>query len=242
LDDKSVKFVRIDYANGLRVLMAYTGIARLPDQTPVGEWLRTTLRGNADTPDDSMTLLRQRLDRDIAPLGYGLIVNLLGIRGDERYFGVFTNIRLDRTIRPDFDYGMYALPEPCVIGNGSGAKQVVRGGHYNRLVQQLDVRPRKVFNHMKLLATVNRRVAKVDSSVSPHCHVSFINADNRFEPQSYQFAEGDESAPFGVQPIFMGVDLNAIVQPFIEAMTSGVDPSTVECDVEEMNRQLRRRE
>src|SRR5271166_881178 len=57
-------------------------------------------------------------------------------------------------------------------------------------------------SHMKLLASVNRRVA--DKTVSPYCHVAFIPASDYFTtgddstrgPQSQTFVEHGESVPF----------------------------------------------
>ena len=48
---------------------------------------------------------------------------------------------------------------------------------------------------MNLLWHVNREIAKIDRTVSPHCHVSFINADGRYAPAQEAFAELGQPKP-----------------------------------------------
>lgn len=75
VDDGSVKFLTVHYPpeGGPRALFGYTGLAILEDGTPVGTWIRETLRGRTEVIDRSMAHLRARLDRDVANLGYPLI-------------------------------------------------------------------------------------------------------------------------------------------------------------------------
>lgn len=178
LDDASVKFLTIHYPpekEGVKALFTYTGLAQLPDGTPVGDWLRQTLRGQTEVPDVSMHHLHQRLNRDLAGYRVALIVNVLAVQGDRRFAGCFTNVKSDGSIAPRFEYVMQEPTEPCVFVNGSGTARVVADGHLDLLRKQLAVRPRHPHNHMKLLATVNRRVAKVASDVSPRVLAESVN-------------------------------------------------------------------
>src|ERR671933_450420 len=69
IDDAAVKFLSVTYPpaeGGPRALFAFTGVATLRDETPVGDWLRETLRGaSGESFDASMAHLRERLDRDL---------------------------------------------------------------------------------------------------------------------------------------------------------------------------------
>jgi len=72
---------------------------------------------------------------------------------------------------------------------------------------------------MKLLATVNRRVALKTKSVSPYCHVSFFNADDRTEPTSQVFLENDETVPFEMPVLVFGVDLSGQAKRFLDPLS-----------------------
>lgn len=247
IDDESVKFLTVHYPPenvGPKALIAYTGIALLPDGTPVGHWLRETLRGETEVIDDSMRHLHERLNRDFAKFRAPLIVNVLvveSVQGDRRLVGGFTNVQSDGSVKPTFGYEMHEHSEPFVFANGSGYARVVADKHFDVLRGQLAVRPRRVQSHMKLLATVNRRVAKVESSVSPHCHVAFINADDRTAPTSQVFVERGESVPFSMPMVVFGIDLSYMTERFMRDVASGDLPLT-EVDSDEVNKHLKRRD
>jgi hypothetical protein len=243
LDDASVKFLTIHYPpekEGVKALLAYTGIAQLPDGTPVGDWLRETLRGHTEVPDASMQHLRARLNRDLARYRVPLIVNVLAVQGERRFVGGFTNVKSNGDIVRAFEYVLNERTEPFVFANGSGTARVVADGHLDVLRKQLGVRPRHPHNHMKLLATVNRRVAKVANSVSPHCHVSFINADDRHGPTSEVFIERGESVPFSMPMITWGIDVSYVMEQFMRDIQAGKAPLS-SLDPDEVNKHLRRR-
>lgn len=57
VDDASTKFLTVHYPpdkEGPKALLAYTGLAELPDGTPMGTWLRETLRGETEVFDQSI--------------------------------------------------------------------------------------------------------------------------------------------------------------------------------------------
>jgi hypothetical protein len=248
LDDASVKFLTVQYPpdeGGPTAVFGYTGLAMLPDGTHVGDWLRETLRGRTELIDASMQHLLERLDRDLARYRVSLIVNILVLAGERRYSGGFSNVNADGTIRPSFGYLLQDVTdEPGVFVNGSGAQRVIDDGHFEMLRQQVAVRPRHPHNHMKLLATVNRRVAKVESSVSPHCQVIFISADDRFSGGSMAYLERGESVPFRYPTILMGIDLSYVAEQFNKFASDSRDGSGDDfaLDRDEVNRNLKRRD
>src|SRR5260370_15577208 len=164
-------------------------MAELREGTPTLTWIRETLRGESEVIDESMAHLRKRLNRDIAPLREPLIINLLVLEPYRRLFGGFTNLRIpppgQDPVMPGFRYVMSRLDAWTIFANGSGAKRLVKDGHFDRLQPHLGVVPREPVNHMKLLASMNRRVAAKDDTVSPFCQVSFIPSGTRFGPTSH---------------------------------------------------------
>ncbi len=101
---------------------------------------------------------------------------------------------------------------------------------------------------MKLLATVNRRVAHAQPDVSPHCHVSFINApDVENGPQSEVYRRtGEPAIPFSMPMIVHGVDLTYMTEKFMQAFEAGATPwsggQPDEEEIERINANLRRRQ
>lgn len=240
VDDAIVKFLTVHYPpeGGPKALLAYTGIAYLPDGTPVGTWIRETLRGESEVFDVSMAHLRNRLDRDVAPLRAPLMVNALVVHGERRFFGGMSNIRLPTwEVQDSFGYVMGELTEPYTFGNGSGAHTVIARGHLEQMKAQLVVRPRRIHDHLNLLATINRRVAAVDKTVSPHCHVAFINADDRYQAVSHTFDEGNPM-PMHMPLLLHGIDVSFMVEDFMRRFETGGND---EPDADEMSRHVQRR-
>jgi hypothetical protein len=259
LDDAAVKMLRVDYPppdTGTRALLAFSGLAEAPDRSPMGTWLRETLRGQAEYPNQSMAHLRSRLNRDIGPRGYGLIVNAIFIEGEcgeRRVWGGLSNLT-ESSPEPqkEFGYVLHELSEPFVFANGSGATKVFAGHHIALLERQLKVRPRRAIDHMKLLAAVNRRVAAEDKLVSPACHVAFLPArrprggesDDRFPPTGHTFHERGEPAPVNIPLLLSGFDMTDIIRDGMERMRAHTEgsPPPPEMSTEEMNRRTRRRD
>lgn len=249
IDDATVKFLTVHYPpfeGGPKALVSFTGIAILPDGTPTGTWIRQTLRGEGDSFDDSMAHLLSRLNRDIAPFRQALMVNVLALQGERRYFGGLSNLRLDHALRPavqrSFGYDLQELTAPFFFRNGSGAARVVSDGHEKRVVEQLSIIPRRPMDHLGLLAAVNRRVAAKESTVSPFCQAGFVNADDRYSPHSCAFAKPGESIPFDMPMVLCGIDLTGLAaRGYAEfmALKEGRDPAPL--DDEEAKREQDRR-
>lgn len=252
IHERAIKNLTIHYppldGRGPKVLLGFSGMAELPDGTPMLDWIRGTLRGESEVIDQSMAHLRKRLNRDVAPSHQQLIINFLVLEPYRRLFGGFTNVRTpppgQDPVMPGFRYVMNRLNEWFIFANGSGAERLVKDGHFDRLRPHLEIVPREPMNHMKLLAAMNRRVAAKDSTVSPFCHVSFINAGTRFAPTSHLFTERGESAPHEMSLLMAGLDLTDIVREFnrnSEALRGGKISAYPEVDLAKVNEQLKRR-
>jgi hypothetical protein len=168
--------------------------------------------------DQSMQHLRERLDRDIGPTavrhGVPLIINVLVSEGERRLFGGLRNLKKDGSIQRSFGYVMQELSGPFVFANGSGAALVAAGGHLDQLRSQMLIRPRKVEDHMNLLAKINRRVAAHESTVSPFCQVSYLNADEHTGPMSQTYLQRGEAVPFEMPVLLFGLDLTDMTRHF----------------------------
>jgi hypothetical protein len=111
-----------------------------------------------------------------------------------------------------------------VFGNGYAAKRVIAKSDAALLSAQLAVAPRHPREHMKLLAAVNRRVAKYEKSVSPHCHVSFVSADPRYLSASEVFVEGGEAVKFHMPVLYVGIDLSKVMDQLGRDLGPGDKP------------------
>lgn len=262
LNDASVKLITVHFAplqTGSRALIAYTGLAALPNGLDVGTWLVETMRGEEDYPDEAMAHLKSRLNRDIAPLRRGLIVNALiveGEHGERRLFGGITNMRWNPSgqteVLPEFEYVMNELTEPTYFANGSGAIGAIAEKHLDLARAQLNVRPRRALDHMNLLASINRKVAAKVKTVSPACLVAFIPAerpkphvsDSRFGPSAHTFAERGESAPAIMPFLLSGIDLSQMMLEAMAALAAAKAGTSAppQINVDAMNRLLRRRD
>jgi len=245
-NDSSSKCLRVDYPplnEGFKALLAFTGVAQL-GSTPTLTWIRETLRGEVEFPDQSMQHLRERLNRDFARLRQPLIINILGVQGDRRFFGGLTNLRSPtRPVMTEFGYVMQEVSTSFLFTNGRGAIVAQADEKLIKMNTLLGVKPRSVMDHMKLLSIVNRRVAASDRSVSPFCHVSFISAVDEFSHTSHAFTQKGEEVPFEMPILLGGIDLTDMMRDFHDrtsAMREG-GPPPPEKTPHEINERLKRR-
>lgn len=251
IDDATVKFLTVHYppANiGPKAVIAYCGVATTQDnRTPLGDWLRETMRGETDSFEDSMRHLGARLDRDLSrwlhKFQTALIVNVLVIdREHKRYLGGFSNLRQDGiTVSRKFEYCMEAMKKP-LFGNGLGAARVLTSGEAAKLSHALSVTVRHPRQHMEFLAKVNRHVATSEKSVSPHCHVSFVSADNRFRSRAEVFDRKWRPVPLKLRlpMIVLGADLSESSGQFVRDVELDNARLTAS-DVAAINQRLPRR-
>jgi hypothetical protein len=235
--DSAVKYLSVHYPGDTKAMLGFTGIAELDDGTPVGLWLRETLRGGNEPFDESMAHLKQRLIRDFAKYRQHLIVTVIVMGGDgKRGHGGFTNQKASGYISRDFNYRMQEFSGPGGFASGFPAAQAKADGMFDVVEEQLKVRPRHVRDHMNLLAAVNRRVAEADQrravatgvegavgTVSPYCQVAFMPAkENDYKPESriYTKPGEDHSAPFVLPLLAYGIDTMVLT----EGGVGNIDP------------------
>ena len=225
VDDAVTKHLRLQYPpveGGPQALMAFTGLAVLPDReaTRMGDWIRETLRGESDVFDLSMKHLLDRLNRDIAKYRQPLIINIIVIDGSRQLYGGFSNmfsapkatVRIART----FHYALHEVAETLVFGNGASILSKASMRRLQRLTDLSDAVPRRPQDYMKLMALTNRAIAAKEPTVSPYCHVAYINAPGfKFGPAMQVFAEKGEPVDFDFSMILGGVDLTPFVKAFV---------------------------
>ena len=248
VDDGEAKFFSIQFPpieSGPRGVLAYTGLARLRDGTKMSAWIRETLRGEAESFDDLMAHLLIRLNRDISAYREQLIINVLVQESSRRSFGGFSNVEQrpgqgGYSIASSFGYKLDEVKSPFWFANGSGAAGLRRKDR-RFMDSQLGVTPRKPSEHLKLLATVNRRVAAREPTVSPFCHAGFVGTE-RERSESIVFVEKGESVPFQMPSLLGSVDLTGIVRQVHENFEAHREGRQVEdWDIGEVNEELKRR-
>lgn len=233
IDDERVKFLTVHYPGDTKALIGFTGLAELKDGTPVGDWLRETLRGETEVFDASMAHLHSRLRRDFEKYRELLVVTVNVMDGDgiRRGFGGFTNQRPSGYISRDFGYVLEELPGPRGFAAGAPTAKAHAEKRFELIKRQLTVKPGRARDHMNMLATVNRRVAKADErrakasgvdgargTVSPFCHVAFIPAagedPRKYPPENRTYTRpGDGVEPPYAWPLLVnGVDLDYMTE------------------------------
>lgn len=247
VDDATIKFLTIQYppdTSGPKALIAYSGAAFFRDGTPTGTWIRETLRGESDVIDNSMKLLRERLDRDYGPLGLPLSIRVMVIEGElgeRRLIGRLSNTPQEPG---SFVYEMSEAPDPVAFADGSGGARVWSSADLQLLRKQLSVWPNRPEDHMGLLAAVNRRVASKEPTVSPYCHVSHLPTGDQTGGGSRYYTEpGEADLPFEMPSLLFGIDLTDMMREFqqqFEAHRKGLDPPEPRTH-DEINKGLRRR-
>ena len=137
VDDESPKQVAFECpawpggppASGPRVLMGFVGLAKLPDRTPMIQWVRETLRGESRVIMEALNLLRDRLDRDVgqSPFWQSELIFGAGIleQGGKRFFAEISNVNpRTRAVSRQFELRIVDVPGVFVGMGGSGANKV----------------------------------------------------------------------------------------------------------------------
>ncbi|MGH6882984.1 MAG: hypothetical protein ACREFM_18825 [Hypericibacter sp.] len=245
IDPAAVKFLRLQIGfddEALKVLISYTGLAQLWGQMPTGRWLREVLRGRNQPFDELMQHLLSQLNRKIArDFQQPLIITVFAIggkNGEWRYLGGFANLGPDWTLKRKFVYEMERIGTADYFRYGSGAAAVQAGGHLETLRAHVARPDHCTEDHMRLLATINRRVAEMDSTVSPYCHVTCIGAAEGWVPQSRAYLEAGEQVPFSAPFVFNGIDLTYMAEEGARFAQTGTAPNL---DQEKLQRESKRR-
>jgi hypothetical protein len=138
VDDAATKCLTIQYPplpGGTKALIAFTGVAHLSDGTPTMTWIRETLRGESDLPDQSLAHLRARLDRDYGGMRQPLIINILALHGERRFFGGLS--------MSTFGYLMQEVDTSFLFANGQAATKAFADEKLAKMQSLLGIVPRK---------------------------------------------------------------------------------------------------
>jgi hypothetical protein len=112
------------------------------------------------------------------------------------------------------DISALETEEPEMFANGFGAVTALAHRHLEPIRSQLAMTPRKPLDDGKFLAAANRRVAAKNNTVSPFCHVSFLNSDDRYSADAQAFVESGEHVPFAMPTLLFGIDLDGLAREF----------------------------
>ncbi|MFA4084802.1 hypothetical protein ONA92_24185 [Mycobacteroides salmoniphilum] len=245
IDPAAVKTLRLQVGfeeDALKVLIGYAGLAQLWGEMPTGRWLREVLRGPNQSFDELMQHLLAQLNLKITPFGQPLIIRILAIggkNGEWRYLGGFSNLGPGCTQNAKFAYEMLQIGVGPYFAHGSGAAVVEAGGYLDALRAHVAIPDHSTEEHMRLLATINRQVAEVESTVSPYCNVTCVGAENQWVPQSQAFLEKGETVPFSAPFIFNGIDLTYMAE---EGAKFAMDSTPPDFNEKRMQRELKRRD
>jgi hypothetical protein len=226
IDDERPKQLHVicpPLPGGPQLLLAFTGLAELPDGSPTIQWTRETLRGEQRFIMPMLEHLRDRLSRDVgrSHLWNNLLIFSGGIfEGDKRFYVEISNGDL-KTRKPKrkFDFAVYEVTEPMVFIAGSG-EQAVSKEDRALLLAQSRIRPAKWEDHLGLLASVNRRAANIkgQKSVSPWCSASYISHDEEGSHQKNFSNPGEPKGPQYIESLLAGIDLHELSKPLIQFM------------------------
>lgn len=226
-------------------LIGYAGLATHPDgKSPMGHWLRETLRGQSQSLDDLMHLLLSQLNSQIAILNIPLLISVLcvnGPNGEERYFGELKNTDDLRTAEPTFTYNMWPIGNQKAFASGSGRVAALQPPYGGMLQAHMAKSDHTADDHMELLANINRGVAEADPTgqVSPYCFVTCVSSDNNWTPHSKVFVRGPETVPpFHMPLIACGIDFSNPAEQIHRAFENRTHPTL---DEDQIRRNLDRR-
>lgn len=166
IDDKNIKILVIHCSDGT-LLVGYTGIAILKDNTKIPDWIRTTVRGEKRTMSDTITHFISRVDRDISNQGHllFLIVSCSQKSIDLYQITNLENNPLSWSVPPRKNFFIHKIdfPKPFYFAAGSGSS-VLTKDEIKRLQAIIQNKPREPKNFTNLLFIVNERVAKQEAS------------------------------------------------------------------------------
>jgi hypothetical protein len=240
IDPQASKLLQISFppeADGPRALLAFTGLAELPNGTKMMDWIRSTMRGEVEYIDQAMQHLLTRLNRDIARYRAALYVNVLVIEPRRRLFGGFSNVVCDPKGQPRtqhrFGYQMHELHEPYVFANGGVVLHKQAQAQIQRLIQQLGITPNKPRDYMNLMAIVNRKIAARSATVSPYCRVSYLPAEDfKFGVMSEVFADRTEPELAEMPLLTSGMDMTDWTRRFLQRTMPFIEGDVDEPDYE----------
>jgi hypothetical protein len=204
LVDDSMKFVAIGCPNGF-FLLTYTGAGLLRD-LPLSDWIRRFAAGPPRTIAETIELIRDRANEDLARPACRAGVHhsfvLGGFEVGAPWTGVITNIER----RPDwrsyppqhtFEVGAIGLhhgekigiSDPYISVTGGGA-EAVSPADRNLIEKLAHANPRPA-EFRRVLAAVNRRTSAARhpaaAYVSPHCVTAYLSPSGAVETNMFEW-------------------------------------------------------
>lgn len=203
-----------------RILLAFTGLAEMPDGTPMLQWIRETVRGRARPVWPTLEFLRDRLTRDLRGsrwAGEKLVLagGVLETSGTHYYVQI-ANFRAPAKMLPAFELVALDVPDRFIAVAGSGSVYVSQRDR-DLLIRQANIRPNRWHDHLGLLAGVNRRAARADprKTVSPSCYVSSMRPGETTVRSEVFRAPGDPPIASTMHLIVNGVDYSELAGTFM---------------------------
>jgi hypothetical protein len=197
--------------DGPRMLLTFTGIAEVPGGIPVLWWMRETIRGESRPVMPLLEHLRDRLTRDVGRTArgrHGLAV-VGGILEADGRCGLVQIANVEppwSRPRREFRLLLSEVTTPQFMAIGSGQPYISREDA-KLAVAQAKKRPRRVEDHMGLLAEVNRRTAAHTMTVSPWCDVTYIGDRSEGSVGRLYRKPGEPPVPLEVSVMLDGIDL-----------------------------------
>ena len=265
VDDMSLKQVYLECLNG-KAFISYAGLGKVKN-THISDWVRKLIRGTDRTLDDHLALIADAATKKIAPLskamGLAHTFSVGGFKDGEPVLSVVTNRIKDKgadLIGDKFEIKNWKIPDKSrpnfaiISVEGSGAARLSSdkdGKLIQGLIKRRARKPTLGQDVMAALAYLNKRVSKLDETVSPHCLVSYLKDPDAGLQR--MFWGWDEKAK---KPMFKDIsgahDVAEIIEallPYTRAQLTTVleawkrgEKAELEVSTEKLNEELRKRD
>lgn len=241
----AVKHVTLTCPDG-SALVAFVGLAELPDGTRMGDWIRTTLRGANRLIEQDILHLTEMASNEIGSSIYGghaLAFTVVAVRGSELWYYEITNASVygpdwaSRPARRNFNVAGYHVLEARVGAVGSGLSSIEPEDM--RLIEHvLAVNPQNPQDMRYLLAAANRRAARRKiSGISATCSTAVMGValngaaiETHDSPRVRRGIPSRLRTPFVIPHIYYGIDLTettrVMQEQAIRLTTSSSTPMT----------------
>ena len=227
-DDEASKSVHLHCRDGT-ALTAFAGVGRL-NGVCISDWIRETLRGENQTVDECLILLRENATRDLGPWLRGrrlhhmfTVAAVIGGRPWVAQIRNFETFQDRHGVSRDFR----TVTEPVTLGGAFCFPPLVSDSDAQILIRAATRRPRDPTQFSELLAAVDRRVSSglARRIVSPHCVTAYVPPVG--QPVSLRFHDASGESRTIITPILLfGVDMTELF-PMVGSHTPRiVSPST----------------
>jgi hypothetical protein len=225
-EDTSVKSIALKCPDGT-ALISYTGVGALQQgDVHVSDWLRTLLRGESRSLDETLIFIREAasavLGRPAARAGIPHHFVVGAYLAGNPWIAEISNVSPGSGINSRFETRAQRLDGPAVLA--AGARAAIEPSDFRLLQRVAQARPRRKEDYHRVLADVNARAAAAphpDSAViSPGCLTHSIHRnDPTVHTQFHGDDAGDESIK--VAPLLLfGIDTTEMMRVMSEHMAA----------------------